>query len=931
MIARTNSRCSSKPPRTSQLRYPSPRAPKKSIRRSHLQKARRAIACTCLCVSLSASQEIEYRTLPELIDAGSQALVRGDFHHAAHAFNSIRHNYATEPIWLEGELPAKILPLAGFASHKANLQSEAIVALESYLENYAAEQDSQIFARYTLASSLLLNEQTAEARQTFAELRKLAGNSPFRDLASLREAQLSEPSRAIEILQEVVAAPNSQRLATYARLRLIQLQLESENVEDARIHLLNTTWPETSMPELATLTFLATQVADQLIDENPSEALEAYRLVSPKGLLIDAQERRINQLQERYRNLAPALRTEQSMWSEQFRQSIQQLQFQLETLRESPDYGPAIDLRKARCFARLNRPLEAWILLQPIAISQNPLAREAHLEWISNARSMRAWNQAARIAQSFLNAYPEDQDIPKILLWIALSQIEQENYSEAIQTLQALVEREPAPDIAAAAHYYQGYCYFRLKDSLLAIAAFQECQGAAPDTPVAQQALIWTGICHFTTNQLEKAIASFVAIKQNPLARFLHPEALFREATCYFALGELERAYTLSETWLENYKLHPREADLYFLQGDILSEQNKVDAAIAAYAAVETDDAELEFLALEKRCELLLYTNRNEQARRLLTAYRSKQAVSPLHIGAYTQLLAQCLPIHVAQEELAKAVNNYGNDPQAKGIVELIHQLESPPELPEAPSPLASRILVAAIHAHRAAGEQTPAKLKALQLASRFKIEDLPPEALAEAGFALNEIESLEAPPYFFRILQTYPESYYTSKALLGLAQHHSNRSSYQEALAYLLQVPVDDIDTLSLKLDLETKLEQHLNAEKTASAILSDPQAKPSHKAKALQALGHVAQQNGRNQEAYAYYQRIFTLYRGETDQVAEAYLKCIQILESDKRFEDAQQVASEFLAQNDMQKHPSYQEVQDRFERTAVELPATAKPAAL
>ncbi len=914
MIERTNSRCSSNRNRTLKNCYPSARAPKKSIRLPRFKKAWKAFAYLCLCTSTAYSQEIEYRSLPELIEQGSKALVRGEFHSAAQAFNSIRSNYVEEPIWLEGQLPAKILPLAGFASHKANLQSEAIASLESYLADYSEEQSSEVFARYTLASSLLLDGQTKAAREAFSELRSLAGDSPFRDLASLREAQLSDTPRAVEILKRIVADPASPRLATFARLRLIQLYLEQEDLNNASIQLLDTPWPQASMPELATLSFLASQIGDMLITQQPANALQAYRLVSPKYRLIQAQQNRIEELKKRYRQLSPNIRTEQSMWSDQFRQSIKMLQSQLENLRNTPSYSQSIDLRKARCFARINRPLEAWILLKPIATSSSSLARDAHIEWISVARSMTAWNAAASIATDFISKYPDDKDIPQVLFWIALSQIEQKDFSLAISSLNSVIEKDPTRQITAAAYYYLGFCQFNLGHTPSAIAAFEQCQATNPQTPVASQAILWVGICHFTTNKLEKAITTFQEIQQAPHAQFLHPEAAFRETACHYALGELDRALTQSKTWLDKHPLHARTAEVYLLQGDILAEQNELSAAIQAYAQVESNDTETQFIAIEKRCSLLIETERTEEALNVLESYRSQAPVSPKFIGAFTTLITPCLSEDDAQKEISNVISDYGNDLSSTGLISLIRQIETPLEAKEDQPTLESRLLVASIQTHRQSGNTTHAKLKALELASNFDIEALPPSALIEAGRALSEISSLDAPNYLNTLLKQYPNSRYTNDAYIELAKYHAQRNAPEIALAHLLQANTYHPETLALKLELEIELKQLNNAQSTAEQILSERHAAPVHKAQALKILGDIHLEAGSNNKAYSYYQRIFTLYRGETKYVAHAYQACIQILNSDNRPSDALKVTEEFLAQTDLENDPAYQTTKNR-----------------
>ncbi len=601
------------------------------------------------------------------------------------------------------------------------------------------------------------------------------------------------------------------------------------------------------------------------------------------------------------------------MWSDQYLQSIANLQSQLESLKQAPDYTQAIDLRKARCFSLINRPIEAWILLEPLAKAQTPLAREAHLEWLSTARSMHAWNAAAKIAQDFLDKYPNDKDVPHVLFWIALSQIEQEDYPEAIASLQSLIAKAPDPALHAAALYYLGFSQYTLGNTSAALYAFEHCRTIDPTLPVAAQASLWIGICQLTTNKVEDAISTFRQIQKNENAHALHPEASFRESACLYALGELETAFAQTSSWLTSYPNHAREAEVHFLRGDILLEQGQDKQAIAAYARVETNDPQLTFIALEKRASLLIESNAPSDALAILQAYRSEKSPVPSpYIGSYTKLLAACLAPSDAQREISETVTSYGNDLSAQGIVELIQLLPSIPPAPEDQSTLASRILVAQIRNHRNKGETSQAELKSLELASSFDLETLPPEALIEAGNALAAIASTETAKYFQRILSQYPDSQYSDQAHLGLARHYKNQADPNTALAHLLQTTLSSPEILTLKLELELELEQFPNAQQTAELLLADRQASPRDKAQAILTLGDIALHEDSLDKAYTYYQRIFTLYRGETDLVATAYQNSIQILASQNRQPDAQKVATEFLAQTDLSTQTAYLEIQ-------------------
>ncbi|MBC2607095.1 tetratricopeptide repeat protein [Pelagicoccus albus] len=855
------------------------------------------------------SQGIEYRTLPELVTDGSEALSRGFYPQAAQAFNAIVENYQEEPIWLEGQLPAQILPLAGFSSYKSQLHQQAIFALETYLDSYASTAENDSFVRYVLASSLLLDGQSDLARTKFAELREQAGETPLRDLAILQEARLSDASSAIPLLETLLESPASKRLESYARLQLISLQLEAENLTQAAALLLDKPWPLSEMAELATLSSLAAQAGDALLEALPAQALQAYQLVLPKGKLVSAQRARIERLQSQYQSIRPTLTTEQSIWSEQYRSALGSMQGQLENLASSEDYQDAIDLRKARCFARTGHPLEAWLLLEAIAIGESPLAREAHLDWIDNAQKMQAWNTSALIAQRFIELYPDDKRVPVTLFRIALAQIEQSHFGEAIASLQKVLSSQ-SENLTSPAFYYIGYSFYNLRKTTPAIASFRKCVEAAPNLPVAKQARLWIGICHFTSNNTKQAIATFREVQQDPSSGALYPEAAYREAAALFAQDELVSAEETLRRYLDSYPSHAREAEVRLLLGDVLTELRKESEAIKVYRSVETADPDLAYFASDKLALLLLQEGQKQQAREALIDYRQRvQIVPPAHIGSFTELLANCSEAPQAETEVARAISDYGNNPQAVGIVELLQILaELPKEDPKQPT-LASRIRVAKIEVLRQHRLASQAKSLALSLVSDFSIESLGPAALLEAGKALSDIDSQETSSYLQRTLEVYPDSRYTDPALLALAQTFHKQGDPKLALAHLDQMLYQSADSLSLRLDLLVTLESLPAAKETGLELLSERTASPQQKAHALNSLGTIAEANGDLETAYSYHQRVFTLYRGESLEVANAYRKCIQILEKLNRASDAQKVAQEFLAATDLSNWPDYQ----------------------
>ncbi|MBK1880336.1 tetratricopeptide repeat protein [Pelagicoccus mobilis] len=915
MIGRTNSRCCCRNPhRTHQLLYPSLRAPKFPKNLRSFLKAGQVIVCSILLCAHATSQQIEYRTLPDLIETGSAALEQRNYPLAANAFNSIYQNYQEETVWKNSDLPRRILPITGFASYKSNLHTQAIDALQSYLDEYAEDLDTSLFARYLLASSLLRNGQADSAKNAFIELRAAAGDSPFRDLAILQEAQHLPPEEAIPLLEDLLANPRSQRLANHARLRLITTAQKHGDLERCRIHLLDTPWQSHSESETASLSFLAAQIAANLETDNPGAALSAYQLVLPKSKLLEAQEKRIHRLKKLHRDISPTLTLNQGVWEEHFQASLARLESELQNLHNTPEYFDTITLRKARCFVRINRPIEGAILQEWIASSDSPHARDAHLDRIATHREMRDWSTAAKVAYAFIEKYPNDPDIAQPLLWIALSQIEEKSYQPAITSLQRVLASTSETSFTASAHYYIGYCHYLLQNLNLARSAFSDCYETAPKTPIAGQALLWLGICHFTDNQLETAYQLFEQIRNSPEHSFLHAEAAYRQATTLYATGDLEKAREQCTSWLHEYKIHPRKAEAQVLFGDINTELGQTKAAIAAYQNVDTTDVHLAFHAIDQLSSLLISIDRKTEALSQLRNFQQKHNLPPELAGPFTFSLIRCLDSKTAQKEIDQAISRFGTDPDSTGIIELIQIQQSPTQRPISNPTLESRYLVSDIQTHRSENKHPQAKLKALSLASSFAPDTLAPSASLEAGKALLEIDSQEAPAYFQQIIERHPDSPYAPAAKLNLARHFHKNQQTSLALATLQELPSQTPESLELKLQIEFQLQHYQSAQQTCERLLSEQHATPSQKALALNTLGLITRRADDPLSAYAYHQRVFTLYRGEPAQVAHAYSICIDILYSLNRYNDAQNLADEFLKQTDLSHLHWYQKAKQQ-----------------
>lgn len=879
-----------------------------------------------------ANPEIQYETLPDLLAAGSAAFARADYPAAAAAFQAIRTSYAEEPAWQSGELPAKLLPLAGYASFKAGQWEDAAAALASYLSEYPDAEALKDLSRFTLALALERKGDADAAISAYAQARQAASSPAVASIAAIQQARVLADRRqadaALEALDSALAqsAPGS-RARVQARLASIRIALDHERLDTARAFLLDAPWSAAEMPELATLSFLALEAGDLLLErDQPADALRAYRLVWPRDALARRQRERLDALVALYRERAPSLELGQRIWADFYQQIIARLTSQLAALEAAEDYEPALLYRKARCLVQLERPAEAWLVLEKLSLSGDPsAAMPAHREWIHLAQSMQAWRTAATLARRYLDLYPNDSDTTAILRAIGSSLLELQDYAAALPAFEAALQAASKNADRAVASYYAGFCLAMLQRYEAARAAFQHACDAAPSTSLAGQATLWIGIAHYLEDAFDEAIAVFERVQSNPDWPLAAAEAGFRKAVCEYASDRLDDAERSLESFLAEGPDHPRAAEAYSLLGDISFDRGEWRKAIGAYARISSEDREIACHAALKTAECLIELGAPAEALAALARF-AESPVPPQRVGAFYRFWAQTLHGAGMRKQaaaiLANAIAARGPDIDAEGIPDLVRlRLAIDPAAPDpktqaadAPPALAARLLLSAAQEESARGRKHEAETLALRLASEFALEALPPECLAAAGLALVEIGSHDGAACLDRILALYPTSQYINDARFGLAKLERERGYPEAALLHMESFDPLAADpevaplALALKAELLVETGQHAKAAEAYADLLAQRALRPSAKASALVGLGNALWRGGDPQRAYACFERVFTLYRGEQPFVADSYLHCARILKQLGEDDQAQAVCREFLDQADLVSYPAY-----------------------
>lgn len=273
-----------------------------------------------------------------------------------------------------------------------------------------------------------------------------------------------------------------------------------------------------------------------------------------------------------------------------------------------------------------------------------------------------------------LQAFPNHDLAPLAQSRKGVALYELERYQEAAKTLEPLSNAEAAADIRMGALYFLGKTYLDGGAHSKAVEAFRTLAEELPQGPYAPAARYQLAFAYLAQDKLEQAAVAFSELAGlESAAEELRREARFRAAEAYDQLGwydaavkayrqvrdefpgseQAERA-VLGHAWalyhagnyaeaavmarqlVENGPEGPHAADLQYILGNCLQQQNDNDAALAAFRKVRERYPKSEYAAraLFKEGQIHYVTEHTEQARAALNAFLERDTKDALAADA---------------------------------------------------------------------------------------------------------------------------------------------------------------------------------------------------------------------------------------------------------------------------------------------------------
>lgn len=882
----------------------------------------------------ATAPQLTSETLPQLLQRAVGEFGSGRFAPAADAFGAIERDFGREPQWQEGTLPRKVLPLRGYAQLRAGRASDASKSFEEFLKRFPDEAGQRSFVLYASALALMGEEKHDAAEKRFGEFIRDFGGTAQSALAQGQRAELlfklGRDPEGYAVLDDVTASAPSSLLRTQARLRGLQRAVEKSDAARTRELLLGTPWAVDTMPELGMLAFSAMQAGDRwLAAGNPGDAIAAFQLVLPKQRLVAAQRHRLDELKRVFAERAPQVEAGSgTVWVEFYRGLIARVEGQLVSLEAAEDFTPGLRMRQAQAFLLAGRNHEAWLLLEGLATgadTTDSVRTEAHYRWILAAAALNKWDEALAIARAFVERNAFSELAPTAFYMISQAHLEQQRHAEATEVLADLIARFPAHDMRPRFLFTRGYCLAVLDRLDEARADFAQCAREFPSGPLASSARLWHALTRYFGKDYPKALEEFDALAKSEKGRPLEGEILHRRASVLYALRRNEDAAEAAAAFLKAFPHHVREDEARVLLGDVLMALGKLDEAKAQFGAIAPDNGSLFAYAAFQTGKILRAEEEHEALAVHFTRYAARTDLAPdARVGealywigwARTQQdrMKDALPVFF------DAITRFGDDPRSGefqplvAALERLHRRAKAAEArghSEAAGMLRTRVFADWVEAERTLAEKAgkltlssrfslwladyhekgnrphQAETVLLEIAGRVPVERLDPGGLGRVGTALQKIGSGEATKYFTRLLAEFPASFDRAWAFHGLATIDLAEGRRERALAWLERINTETpthplgtravLDAAGLLADLGKADE----AETRLEGLLRLKSARGRPHAEALAALGAIRAARGDTAQAIAYYQRVYTLYRAQSDLVARAYVTSGELFE--------------------------------------------------
>lgn len=713
-----------------------------------------------------------------------------------------------------------------------------------------------------------------------------------------------------------------------------------------------------NISSLSKMNLLCIQAGTALIElDRYRDALLVLQKAWPQQRILSRQQKRLDELKEALRRAEASQSRKKDETMEQ-QQLVSEVEEDLERVRKIEGYDTALRFRIARCFYALERYREAYLvfslMIQELPVSD--LLMQANYQMLISLTKMERWQEAIDAASAFELNFPENALLPNVLYLEAEAMTKIYQYQEAAELFQSIVDRFPEFAEVKRCHFLAGYCLLMQERNSEAIAHFDQhlVRWPAKGKGFHEEALYWQAMAHYYQKAYDESrVAHAGYLEEYPKGRYVI-DSEYRMAHALYGQKLYVDAYKELESFVEKHKSTLLADEARNLLGDCYFAMGEIDRGMNIYNQTTKRDGRLYDYAQFRIGKALKAMEKYGQMREHFEVFLVERSASP----RVTEALSQLAWLHRkdGQPEKARdlywdAIRNYGNDPEAPAVEEMMRTLakyyrgdrreEYLEKLQELANRSASDQPTLASRALWMLAQLTPlaedqARKGFLNRAAQIADpKEMSPVVLADVADSLRESGALEQAEQFYRtILFWYPRSMLKDRAYAGLGLLFQNQGKLEESLHYYGLFERETVESplwaevLQSRALLYQQQGQYADAVNELERILEIKSARGKPWVQALYQVGKIHLKQQQPKKAIPYFQRIYIMYGRWNDYVAKAYWESGQAFESLQMKEEAVNTYREFANNTHLKEMPEYQRAVERLRAMGepVQLPGSS-----
>lgn len=789
--------------------------------------------------------------------------------------------------------------------------------------------------------------------------------------------------KAAEVLENAIKEKVSGPALMRACLQLADLYITNDDLSSATSILRRVENSAGYPNVIVAVNHRLVQIGDkQLQAKDYPAALKSYSNVRPQVQVLAIQEKRITEMQARVESLKKGIETFKAAKKaiparveEQlamYTGTIESMRAVLDEVKKMADYDAILQYRIARCYFNMERywPSTAGFEAIYTDFPKFPDAATAMFGAVVSQWKLGRSEATRALALKYIERFPEGANLAQVAELNGTLLLQDGLNKEAAEFLADYLVKNPKEPNREKFAALLANARFAGGDYDAAASDYEKLKQEFPSSAYLEEWIYRRALCDFLRNDYDNTLKSFAAYDQAyPTGQF-QADVTYRRGIILLAQGaqakDLDKKaayFNQLITSISDLSGSPASENfrgpLFTLLGDAYSARNgdgDATKAATAYAnAVKNANGDNNVIqyALEEATKMLRGEKRYDDLADLWKKFLEDNpghAMELRGVSELSKLLVRAKKYDEAKTLLIEKLRKDIHNPRSEYAEMLISQLanlyvpqrvivkkgETPPPPPPDPEPqlvealslpedqhsgtYLARVLFAKSELARMMKNPEKNKLAMTALANTARPEDLSPILLSIVGqFLFDAGKYDEAAPFFQRLSEAFPGSFYADAGPVGLGRIALAKKDYNAALAQFDKAIASPSGSTMLKEATFGKAQAlfYLNKRPEAKTLFEDiiknKEWRGVEKAGSLYFLGEIfAVENDKAKASY-YFNQVYLSYKGIPEYAAKAYLRSSEVLRSNGQLEEANATLREFL---DPRKNPQLKDTPEAAE---------------